>query len=52
MQALAEIAAERAQQDARCGQQNHPDGTGDQLRELARPLDESEPDVIEEDDRD
>lgn len=25
---LAEIAVERAQQDARWGQQNHPDGTG------------------------
>lgn len=26
--ALAEVAAERARQDARWGEQNHPDGTG------------------------
>ncbi|TVT56105.1 hypothetical protein FNH05_08785 [Amycolatopsis rhizosphaerae] len=33
--ALAEIAAERARQDARWGEQNHPDGTGAPADETA-----------------
>lgn len=33
-EALADVAAERARQDAKWGEQNHPDGTGG----VARPL--------------
>lgn len=33
---LAEVAAERARQDAKWGEQNHPDGTGEEWMAMAR----------------
>lgn len=42
--ALLEISRERARQDAKWGEQNHPDGTGGKPAELARDLAQADTD--------